>query len=164
MTEPCSKCGREYKSKRGREEHEKVCDSLNGAPYEEVREMWSVRSIVITMGDVHDPDIKPVVIVRGARRQRTKQKLYFRAILTNTKREVFCCNKATEVYRGEINTLLDNWVDFAREHGNDVHTMVQNERCYICGAHKVPGVRIAYRTLCVFCILQKIAGWIGGLK
>ena len=165
MIEPCPKCGREFKSKSGKTLHEKKCDAVEVVSAEEIKELWDITAVATAMGDIHDPSNKPVVVVYGTRIKkatRGETNIHFRAIMSENSRKIYYCTKATEKrYGKEVKIILDNWVYFAKE------TSLQPSVvgiCYVCKARNVPGTYVHFSGICVFCMLQRVATWMGGLK
>jgi hypothetical protein len=164
MIEPCPKCGFQPKSKSGKTLHEKSCDVKKHADIEEIQQIWNIHSMAVAMGDVHNPNNKPLVAVFGRRTtERKATNVYFRAILSEDKRHVYYCTKPTRIYKDEIETILDNWVDFAKEPEPSQYTE-ELGRCYVCGSRKIPGMYVNFSGVCVFCMLKSLGKWMEDIK
>jgi hypothetical protein len=139
---------------------------------EQLKETWRVVAIVAGMGDVHDPEVKPFVIVRGTRWEKLRgfneewnckkahgddgikevdgekyglRNTKFSAFVCNGKARKFYNNKATKRFEAEIDEIIANWGEFQlREYRSDHPTNAIEEisKCNICEMKKVPGYRM----------------------
>ena len=175
--DPCPKCGRTFKSKSGKTLHEKKCDVQLHGDLASIKTKWDVTSIAVALGDIHDPGNKPIVVVYGERCPLTEKerqsihanpdrtrppRVYFRAIVSDKTRKVYYCTKGAVTYNSEIETILDNWIDFVQEDKPTSKTIIG--RCFLCEARKVPGTYVNYAGICVFCMLKAVNSYMDQAK
>ena len=161
---------------------------------DQLKEHWKVVVTVAGMGDVHDPEVKPFVIIRGTRWDKLTgfneewncQKAHggsgIREIegvkygLRNTKFSAFMCNgtarkfynnKATKRYDVEIDEIIAHWADFRiSEHDSKLEEEIS--KCNICEMKKVPGYRMRgygqSHSICTLCMVEATADWISKLR
>ncbi len=151
---------------------------------DELKEWWLVEVTISGMGDIHDPEIKPFIIINGTRWEKITswetadksmdkdgdryglKNIKFSAFI-GKKIKVFYNNKTTGTkHKKEIDTLIENWTEFAdtREASSLRPDLEEITKCNFCGMKKVPGRRMhgysQSHSICVFCMMKSVASWL----
>lgn len=160
---------------------------------EQLKVRWEVVVKVSGMGDVHDPEVRPFVIIRGTRWERLTTfddewqckkahgKSGIREIdgkkygLRNTRFSAFMCNgttrkfynnKTTAKHEAEIDAIIEHWTEFNVP--VQVSIIEEITKCNICEMKKLPGYKMRgygqNHSICTLCMVEAAADWIGKLR
>ena len=181
LTCPNPDCRRELKSRSGYSLHVKKCCPDIKPSLNEVKDRWQVSVSVVGVGDIHNPETIPFVIISG---RLLKEELIddelipensamvqtgdgFRAIIHKGKTTQYLETKRTRQFLADIEVITENWGEFdpegdpERTLGGDSLNVMSGTRCSVCGSKGMPcfyGVGHSGNH-CIFCMLEGIAAW-----
>ena len=176
LTCPNPECRRELKSRSGYTLHVKKCCPEIKPDLEVIKDRWKVSVSVVGVGDIHNPETIPFVIINGKLLKKyeidDETRMVetgdgFRAIIHKGKTTQFMETKRTRQFMPEIGVIIENWGEFDPE-GDPERTMggaelevMSGSSCTICGSKGMPCFRgYGHKgNYCIFCMLEGIAAW-----
>jgi hypothetical protein len=130
-----------------------------------------VNVVVVGVGDIHDPDTIPFVLISGRMLDKDgaefPTKDGFKAIIHKKQVTLFLETKRTRSYIAEVNTIVKYWGEWEAEgdpsqtNGGQSLSIMGGTSCSICGSKGMPCFygRGHSGNHCIFCMLEGIAEW-----